>query len=151
MEVSVRTTHRHLVTRFQGKDVRRSDTRINIHKATAVGLERRSSDTYCQHEHITLGRIVGHRVSTYGRLRVDTLQREEAKLLPCRQILVADKAFIDILVIIHRECRNLDLCIRTRQEVHMGTGRKLHFEFLDKGSHVFVGDNGTFVLFYSHH
>ena len=60
MEVAERTAHDHLVARFQREDVRRSDTRVDIHEARAVGLERRRSDTHGQHEDVALGRIVGH-------------------------------------------------------------------------------------------
>ena len=37
-------------------------------------LERWSSDTYCQHDTVTFGRIVGHRVSTNCFLVVLTFQ-----------------------------------------------------------------------------
>ena len=109
MEVAVRAAHRHLVTRFQREDVRRSDTRVHIHETATVGLERRRGDTHGQHEHVAFGRIVGHGVGTYGRFRIDALQREETEFLPCRQVFVADKALVDILVVIHRKCRYLDL------------------------------------------
>ena len=82
VEVAERTTHDHLVARFQREDVRRGDTGVDLHEATLVGLERRRGDTNGEHEHITLGRIVGHRVSTNGGLGVLTLQREESELLP---------------------------------------------------------------------
>ena len=138
VEVSVRTTHQHLVTRFQSKDVRRSDTRIYIHKSATVWFERRSSDTYCQHEHVTFCRIVGHRVSTDSFFRVLTFQAKQTEFFPSRQIFVTDKALINVLVVIHFKFRNLNLSIRTRDKVHVSTFRQLHFELFDKSSHVLV-------------
>jgi len=50
------------VTRLQRKDVRRSDTRHHIHKARSLifRFERRSSDTYSQHDAVTLSRMPVH-------------------------------------------------------------------------------------------
>ena len=82
VEVAIRTTHNHLIARLQREDVRRCDTWVHLHEATLVGLERRCSDTNGQHEHITFGRIVCHRVCTDGGLGVLTLQGEQTELLP---------------------------------------------------------------------
>ncbi|GFH88454.1 hypothetical protein IMSAGC001_03897 [Bacteroides acidifaciens] len=103
VEVSVRTAHDNLVTRFQSEDIRRSNTRHHIHKSRTLifRFERRSSDTYCQHDTVTFGRIVGHRVSTDCFLIVLTLQAQQTKFLPCRQILFTNQALVDILVIVH--------------------------------------------------
>ena len=61
MEISVRTTHGHLVTRFQREDVRRGDTRHHILEAyLRFRFERRSGDTYRQHDAVAFSRIVGH-------------------------------------------------------------------------------------------
>ena len=149
MEVAERTTHNHLVAGFQREDVRRSDTGVHIHEAAAIGLERRCGNTHGEHEHVTLSRVVGHRVGTDGGLGIHALEREQAELLPCGQILVADETLVDVLVVVHRECGNLDLSVRTGDEVHVGTLRQLHLELLDEGSHVLVADHGTLILLHA--
>ncbi len=62
MEITVRTAHCYLVTRFQGKDIRRSDTRHYILESRTLfsRFERRSSDTYSQHDTVAFSRIVSH-------------------------------------------------------------------------------------------
>ena len=61
MEIAIRATHQHLVARFEGKDIGRSDTRHHVHEAhLGFRFERRRSDTYRKHETVALGRIVGH-------------------------------------------------------------------------------------------
>ena len=103
VEVSVRTTHDYLITRFQCEDIRRSDTRRYIHKALSLifRLERRSCDTYCQHDTVALCRIVSHRIRTDGFFVVVTLQCKQTEFLPCRQILVTNQALVNVLIIIH--------------------------------------------------
>ena len=54
----------------------------------------------CQHDTVTLGRIVGHRVSTDGFFRILTFQAEQTEFFPCGQILRTDKVFIDILLLV---------------------------------------------------
>ena len=151
VEVTVRSTHGHLVTWLQRKDVRRSDTRHHIHKARSLILrfERRSSDTYSQHDAVTLSRIVGHRISTDGRFVVAALQAEQTEFLPCRKIFVTDQALVDVLIIIHREGRNLDLGIRTRHKVHVFARRQSHDKLFDKRSHVLVRDHLALPLFHT--
>ena len=103
MEVSVRTTHNYLITGFQRKDVRRSDTRIYVNKARTLifRFERRRSNTYCQHDAVTLSRIVSHGICTNCFFFIRTFQAEQTKVFPCRQIFVTNQALINILVIIH--------------------------------------------------
>ena len=60
VEVAERTAHNHLVAGFQREDVRRGNTRVDIHEAALVGLERWCGDTHGQHEDVALGGIVGH-------------------------------------------------------------------------------------------
>ena len=59
--------------------------------------------------------------------------------------------FVDILIVIHFVRRNLNLCIRTGNEIHVLTGRQCNDELLDEGSHVLVADNSTFVLLHTHY
>ena len=150
MEITIRTAHRHLITRFQGKDIRRSDTRHHILEAHfGFRFERRSGYTNRQHDAVTFCRIVGHRVSTDGRCVVLAFQREQTELFPSRQIFFADQRLVDILVVIHCVCRNLDLGIRTRQEVHVFTLRQRHDKLFDESSHVLVGDDFAFPFLYT--
>ena len=151
VEISIRTAHNNLVTRFQREDIRRSDTRHYIHKSGTLffRLERRGSDTYSQHDTVTFCRIVGHRVSTDGRCVVLAFQREQTELFPSRQIFFADQRLVDILVVIHCVCRNLDLGIRTRQEVHVFTLRQRHDKLFDESSHVLVGNDFAFPFLYT--
>jgi len=68
VEITIRTTHSHLITRFQRKDIRRSDTRHHIHETNLwFRFERRRSDTHGQHDTVTLSRIVSHRIGTDRR------------------------------------------------------------------------------------
>ena len=61
-ELSVRTTHDHLVAGLQAEDVRRGNTRIDILEARSLifGLEGRSGNTHVQCDDVTLVGIVGH-------------------------------------------------------------------------------------------
>ena len=149
MEISVRAAHRYLVTRFQGEDVRGSDTRHHIHEARALvfRLEGRSGDTYRQHDAVALCRIVSHGVGTDGFFIVTAFQAEQTEFLPCRQILLPDKGLVDVLVVIHGEFRNLNLRIRTGDEVHVLALGQCHDKLFDKRSHVLVGDNLALPLF----
>ena len=151
MEVSVRATHGYLITRFQGKDIRRSDTRHYIHEARALvfRLERRRGDTYRQHNAVAFGRIVGHRIGTDGFFVIAALQAQQTEFLPCRQILITDKALVDVLIIIHRIFRNLNLRIRTRNEIHVLAFGQCNDELFDERSHILVGDNLALPLFYA--
>ena len=151
MEVSIRPTHYYLVTRFQRKDIRRSDTRHYIHKSGTLffRLERRGSDTYSQHDTVTFCRIVGHRVSTDCFLFILTFQAQQTEFLPCRQIFFTDQALINVLIIIHWEFRYLDLCVRTRDKVHVFAFRQCHDKLFDKCSHILVGDHFALPLFHA--
>ena len=112
VEVAERSTHNHLVARFQREDVRRSDTWVHIHETALVGLEWRCGDTNGKHKYITLGRIVGHRVGTDGILGVLTLQGEQAELLPAGQIFVANQRLVEVLIVVDAvELWNLNLCV----------------------------------------
>src|SRR5574344_1814210 len=112
-------------------------------------LERRRGNTYRKHDAIALGWIVGHRVSTDGRHVVLAFQSEESELLPCRQVLVADKALVDVLVIVHLVCRNLDLRIASRHEIHVLTRGQLYDKLFDKRCNVLVGDDLALPLFHA--
>ena len=112
-------------------------------------LERRSGDTYRQHDAVALGRVVRHRVGTNGLFIVTALQAHQAEFLPCRQILFADKGFVDVLVVVHGVFRNLNLCIRTRNEVHVLTLGQCNDKLFDERSHVLVGDHFALPLFHA--
>ena len=127
-----------MITFSPGFSVKIYDEAIPGLTSATVWLERRCGDTNGEHKHVALGRIVGHGVCAYCRLGIDTLQREEAELLPCRQILFADERLVDVLVVVDRECRNFDLCIRAWQEVHVCALWQLHLELLDECGDVFV-------------
>ena len=103
VEVSVRTAHDYLITRFQSEDIRRSNTCRHIHKALSLifRLERRSCDTYRQHDTVTFCRIVSHRISTDRFFIIVTLQCEQTEFFPCRQILITNQTLINVLVIVH--------------------------------------------------
>ena len=94
-------------------------------------------------------RIVGHRIGTDGFFVIAALQAQQTEFLPCRQILITDKALVDILIIIHRIFRNLNLRIRTRNEIHVLAFGQCNDELFDERSHILVGDNLALPLFYA--
>ncbi|CUQ63382.1 Uncharacterised protein [Segatella copri] len=134
MEVSVRTTHHYLVAWLQREDVRRSDTCWYVLESYLWTWQEWScGDTYGQGDDVTLVRIVRHRVSTNGRLWIVSLEREDVELLPCSDVLLANEILVEILVVIDAVvCRNLDLSVRTRNEVHVLAWRQSHLELLDE-------------------
>ena len=150
MEVAKRTAHRHLVAGFQRENIRRGDTRIHLHETALVGLHRRRGDTNSQHENVALGRIVCHRISANRGFGILALQREQAEFLPRRQVFFANQRLVEILVVVDAvEGRNLDLRIRTRNEVHVFAGGQLHLEFLDERGDIPIGNDGTFILLHA--
>ena len=152
MEVSIRTAHRHLVTRLQREYVGRSDTRHHIHEAyLRFRLEGRSGDTDSQHDAVPFCRIIRHRICTYRRFVILAFQTKQSELLPRRKVFLANQVLVNILVIIHGISRNLYLCIRTGDEVHVLTGRQCNDKLLDKGCHVLVGDDFALPLLDTHY
>ena len=151
MEVTIRTTHHHLVTGLEAEDVRRPDTCRHILEAHLWSWqERRGSDTHSQRNDVALSGIVGHRISTHGRLRVMSFQREDIEFFPSSDIFVSNHALVEVLVIVDAiVSRNLDLSIRTRNEVHVLTRWQCHLELLDKAGNVFVGDDGALPLLHA--
>ena len=62
-----------------------------------------------------------------------SLEREDVELLPCADILLANKILVEVLVVVDAVvCRNLDLCVRTRNEVHVFARRQSHLKLLDE-------------------
>ena len=80
---------------------------------------------------------------------VVTLQTEQSEFLPCRQIFLANQFFVDVFVVIHRVFGNLDLRVRTGDEVHVFAGRQCYDEFFDESGHVLVRDNLAFPFFHA--
>ena len=153
MEVSIRTTHHHLVARFEAENIRRADTSGHIHETyLRTRQERCGSNTHGKGDDVSLCRIVGHRVCTHRRFRIMGLERKDIKLLPRTDIVLAYVLLVKILVIVDTVVGwNLDLGIRTRHKVHVFAGRKCHFELFDKAGHILVRNNGTLPLFHTHH
>ena len=150
MEVAKRTAHRHFVAGFQRENIRRGNARIHLHETALVGLHRRRGNTNRQHENVALGGIVRHRIGANRGFGILALQREQAEFLPRRQIFFANQRLVEILVVVDAvEGRNLDLRIRTRNEVHVFAGRQLYFEFLDERGDIPIGNDGTFVLLHA--
>ena len=148
-ELTVRATHDDLVTGFEAEDVRRGDTRVDIHEAGALllRLEGRRGDTDVEGDDVALVGVVSHGVSTDGGFGVLTLEREEAELLPCGQIGVADEGLVEVLVVVDAvESRDLNLSVGTGLEVHVLASRQSHLVLLDERCHVLVADNGALPL-----
>ena len=140
-ELTVRTAHAHLVTRFEREDIRGSDTAGYVHELRSVGalilrFEGRGSDTDGEGDDVALVGIVSHRISTDGSLGVLLFEFEEPELLPSRQIEVTDERFIHVAVVVDVVLGDDDLCVRTRLEVHVLARRQLHLELFDEGSDV---------------
>ncbi len=134
VEVAVRTTHNHLVAWLAREDVTRRNTCRNILEAyLRTWFERCGGDADGEGDAVALGRIVGHRVCTDSVLRIVSLQREDVELLPRWQIVWTDVVLVEILVVVDAVvCRNLYLCIRAGDEVHVLAWRQCHDELLDE-------------------
>ena len=66
-----------------------------------------------------------------------SLEREDVELLPCSDVLLANEILVEVLVVIDAVvCRNLDLSVRTWNEVHVLTWRQSHLELLDEAGNV---------------
>ena len=79
------------------------------------------------------------------------LKREDVEFLPCTKIFFANERLVKIFVIVNAVvCRNLDLSIRARNEVHVLARRQRHLKLFDERRHVIVGNNGTLPLFDTH-
>ena len=62
-----------------------------------------------------------------------SLQGKNVELLPCSDVLLANEILVEVLVVIDAVvCRNLDLSVRTRNEVHVLAWRQSHLELLDE-------------------
>src|SRR5690606_3875735 len=86
-------------------------------------------------------------VSTNYRLSDLGFQIKEAKALP-----VTTELRLDVEIgIFNMVWRTFKLNITTRTEVNVFTFRQTQCQFLNKGSHVRVGLNGTFPLLHTNH
>ncbi len=95
-------------------------------------------------------RTVSMNTCANGVYRVLTLEVEHLELLPRGQIFVTNERLVEVLAVVDAvESRYLDLSIRAGKEVHVGSGRQLHLEFLDEGGYVLVAYDGTLVLLYT--
>ena len=113
-------------------------------------FEGRRRNAHGKCDDISFVGIVCHGVGADRRFGVDTLQTEEAELFPGGEIQITDQALIDVLVVVHREGRNLDLCIGSRLKVHVLSRRQLHFELFDERCHVAVADHGALPFLDAH-
>ena len=125
VELTVRTTHHHFVAGFQTKDVGRSDTGHDILKSGALffRFEGRRRNAHGKRDDISFIRIVCHGVGADRGFGVYALQSQETELFPSGQIQITDQALIDVLIIVHREGRNLNLRIGSRLKVHVFSRR----------------------------
>ena len=126
VEVAIRPTHHHLISRLEREDIRGSDTcRHVLETYLRTWKERRCSNTNGKRNDVALGRIVGHGISTNGRFGVMCFEREDIKLLPCTYIFLANECLIEVFIIVDAViCRDFNLCIRAGNEVHMLSGRQ---------------------------
>jgi len=144
-ELAVGAGHDDLVAGLQGEDVARCYAGVDVLESGAVGRERRGGYSYCQHEDVAFGGVVGHGVGADGGFGVDADEVEHLHLVPCGQVFVADEGAVEV-VVVDAEGGYLDLCVGAGDEVHVFAGGQLHLEFLDEGGHVAVGDDGALVF-----
>ena len=145
-ELTIGAAHDDLITGLQAKDVAGSNTRVDIHETRTLllRLEGRCGDTDVEGDDVALVGVVGHGVSADGGFGVLTLEREEAELLPCGQVSVADEGLVEVLIVIDAvEGRNANLSVATRLEVHVLSGRQSDLVLLDEGGDVLVANNGA--------
>jgi len=151
MEIAVRTTHHHLVTRLQAEDIRRADACGHVLEShLRTRQEGCGGYAHGERDDIALGRIVGHRVGAYGLLGVMCLERQQVKGLPCAKIVVADETLVEVFVIVDRiVLRYGDLRIRAGKEVHVLARRQRYLELLDERRHVAVRDHRALPLLHA--
>ena len=133
-ELSVGARDGDLVTRFERVDVRRADTRIDIHETTRCAVERRCRDTHVELDDVALGGICRARISTYLRLGVDHLEIEYMHLLPILAVLGIDIYILEI----YGNGRHVDLDVTAAAEIEVLAFGQFYHELLDEGSHVVV-------------
>src|SRR5574344_868958 len=150
MEISIRSTHNNFISWFKSKDIRRGDTRhYFLETDLRFRFERRCSYTHSQHNTVTFGWIVCHRICTYRRYIILAFKTKEPELLPCRKIFVSNQLFINIFIIVHLILRNLYLCITARKKVHVLAWRQCHNKLFDKCSDILITDYFTLPLLYT--
>lgn len=113
---------------------------------SGFGLNGGSGDAHGEHEAVAFGRIVGHGVGADRCLGVDALEVEQTEFLPCRQILLANRGFVDVFVVIDREGWNLDLSVGAGDEVHVLAFGECHYKFLDECGDIVVRHHGALVF-----
>ena len=134
MEVAVRTAHHYLITLLKREDISRTNTSWYVLETNLrTWQEWRCCNTNSQCDDITFCWIVRHRVSTNSWLRVLSLQRKKVKLLPRTEVFLTYIVLIEVLIIVNAVVSwDRNLCVRTRNEVHMLTRRQGYLELLDK-------------------
>ena len=134
-EFAVGSRNRHLVARLARENIRRTNSRVHLHKSPCGPIPGRRGDTDIQHDDIPFGRMVGHRISAERRLRIFRNQPPHLHVIPVLMVFLFDVEIAELDLVVFR---NVDLDITARAEFQMFAFGQLHDELLDKGGHVVV-------------
>ena len=142
-ELAVRTRDRDLVTRLARENIRRADTRIDLHEAARSLVERRRGDTDVEHDDIALGRVVGHRVGTERRLGIGRHEIPHLELVPVGAVLLVHvhvREFDGVVL------RNVDLNVAAAAEFEVLALGQLHDELFEESRDIAVRDHRALPL-----
>src|SRR5687767_11358121 len=90
MEFTKGARYGHFITRFEGKRIRRTDTRIYIHELTHLLIPWWSSKTNIKHHDIPFSGMIGHGISTENRFRIFHFQVPDIELIVISLILLVN-------------------------------------------------------------
>ena len=84
---------------------------------------------------------VSVRADVTGSVAMNTAPKQKPPSTRCSYLSLIHISLVDVLIIIHRIFRNLNLSIRTRNEIHVLAFGQFNDELFDERSHILVGDN----------
>ena len=147
-EFAVGSRNRHFVARLAREDIRRADTRIDLHEAARRLVERRSGDTDVEHDDIALGRVVGHRVGAERVFGVGRNQIPHLELVPVGTVGLVDVHVRELDGIV---LRDVDLDVAAAAEFEVLAFGQLDDELLEEGRDIAVRDHGALPLLDAEH